>query len=199
MSIVRRFLTIPILIGLVAVSVASTVQVLRQGLPDPEVAEQGDLIEWLSSREMMAEPREKKLRLARRMELDFQRGIDWQTDLARLDDDQWQQFRDNFNELMQIWFLDKVETYFAMPESQRDEYLDQEIVNLMSWRVIQDRASTASGNGRQMMQLDELVDQIQQWLEWASPRERGRMMTFLQAVQDRLFTRAFERMRPTHD
>ena len=192
MRLLRDVATYLALFGLVAVSLASGIQVYRQGLDDPDRIDQSELVDWLSRHDVAAEPRETKLRLVHRMERDFKLGVDWQEDIDALEPARWDRFQSNFKLLMQIWLMEKVDRFFEIEDVEREEFLDTEIANLMAWRPVDQR--DARNGARQWMRIDTLHEQLQEWIRDASRDDRRRMSIFLQAVQGRMLERALERM-----
>lgn len=194
MKLLRDIVTYVALFGLVAVSVASAIQVYHTDLIDPNEIDQTDLVEWLATHDVTSEPRETKLQLVRRLEHDFKLGVDWQAQIDTLDDQRWELFQANLSQLMQFWLMEKVDRFFELDEHERDEFLDAEIANLLAWRPVE-RGQTQDGSSqRQWFRIDMLHDEMQQWLQSASRDDQRRVGIFLQAVQGRMLQRALERL-----
>ena len=103
----------------------------RAGLFGPAGA-----LRWLSLHDIRQEPRDVKLRFAHRLEEDFSKKVDWQGQIDLFNDTQWKQFEENFDDLMRLWFMQKVDTWSSLPSDEQNLYLDDQLGYLMSWKTL---------------------------------------------------------------
>jgi hypothetical protein len=158
---------------------------VRQGLPAPAVIDPYEPIERISSPEFAAAPRTDKLRLIRSLEKEFIRGVDWREPLARLDDEQWRRFQDNFDDLMGIWFMDKVDTFHALRPRERRRFVEQEMGNLRNWPLLtdgSDRKQRIAPSGGGLEQIKDLAERMRSIYMDANRQERNRIQQFVMAV-----------------
>lgn len=189
----RDGVTLLVFVGLLAVSVAAAVEAARQGLPEPVVADPAERLRWLSQHDMRPEPREVKLRFVHRLEEDFSKDFDWQAEIEQFDDDEWAQFEANFDDLMRIWFLQKVDTWSNLAADQQGLYLDEQLSYLMSWRSLERNPPTSQSRRPrrqgQIARFAAVSKRVEGWIETESPEKRQRIEAFGRAVIDRVVQR----------
>lgn len=199
MGRIRSFITFLALIGLTSISAAAMVQVLRTGLPERTLRTPVEVLRWLTVNDFaQAEPGVQR-RLIRRMEEDFNRDIDWNAMVNTLDDEQLATFTDNFSELMRVWFLNKVDDYFALPnEEQQRRYLRDQMTTIFNWKIpfddvvleVQD-ADQGNAGGRRGQDSEQQPrlgaffrweDQFLSWQERSTPEEQQKIAQFVTEV-----------------
>ncbi len=204
MGRIRSILTIVVLVALTSVTAAAVVKVLRIGLPERPFRTSDDVLLWLAENDFVAADLPLQRRLARRMEEDFNRDIDWPKLIDSLDDEQQERFAENFSELMRIWFLGKVDAYFELSEeNQQRQFLRDEMVNIFNWKIpyeevieeIQSAEARAEGiegdgegNREQLGVLFRWQDQFAKWQERSTPEELQKIGLFVSEVTLYLMT-----------
>jgi hypothetical protein len=191
---VRDALTLIAFVIVVAVSIAAAVEAARQGLPEPVFSDPLERLRWLSLHDIRQEPRDVKLRHAHRLEEDFSKKVDWQGQIELFDDTQWKQFEENFDELMRIWFMQKVDTWSSLPAEDQNLYLDDQLGYLMSWKALQrEQPQNSKGGRRRRQQKPEsftaVRKRVQGWMAAEGPEQRGRIENFVEAVIARIVQR----------
>jgi len=189
--------TIVVLVTLTSITAAAVVEVLRIGLPERPFRTSGDVLRWLAENDFAKADPALQRRLARRMEEDFNRDIDWAKLVDSLDDEQRQRFVENFSELMRIWFLAKVDAYFALSdENQQRQFLRDEMTNIFNWKipygqVIEEIQSDEdqygdtenhAGNRQRLGALFRWQDQFAKWQERSTPEEQQKIAMFVSEV-----------------
>jgi len=173
---------------------------LQPWLSPPQAADRGQLVAWLVTRDLSAEPLETRRALARRLEEEFRGDVDWEATGRTLSPAQRRRLWHNLPGLLEPWLSDKVDGYFGLSEQQRPAYIDQIIDTIGQWRGVDVlRPETIAGD-----QLSEetpgltavLHQRIKAMKEQAGPDRRERMSRFLAALQTRWFFRAFEGVLP---
>lgn len=199
---VRGLLTFSVLVILSGISLAAMVHVARQGLPERAIVDRSEVRAWLVQRNVQEASGRTRERLVAHLENDFRTGFSWQEELLSMTPAEQQQFNENFNLLMEQWFMSKVDGYFAIEPPDRNRYLDREISSLMSWQAISAVDTSELNAPRQFdrrVQLGffgELMQKIHQWRRDAEPERRKQISEFLLAVQDRILTRNLQRLGP---
>lgn len=156
-------------------------------------------MQWMTKNDFAEADPAVQRRLIRRMEEDFNRDIDWNAMVNSLDDEQLAAFTANFSELMRIWFLDKVDDYFALPsEEQQRRYLRDEMTTIFNWKIpyeevameVQDseqsdadgRRSPGSENQPRLGAFFRWEEQFQLWQERSTPEEQQKIAQFVTEV-----------------
>ena len=121
--------------GLLAlVSAAAAVEVWRIGIPETTVDDPAILVRELASEAYPDREFEMKERLARRIELEFVRGADWQPAISQLSDEDWKRFSANYNDLTWIWINQKVHRYSRLRrDGEKRRYLEQQMARVRTW------------------------------------------------------------------
>ncbi len=193
----RGLLTVVALGLLGVVSLAAAIQVFQDGLPNPKVAGRTDIRDWLSQNDLAAEPRETKLALAKRLELDFRQGFDWQAEFDNMSVDQQRQFSDNFIAIMEVWFREKVDNYFDQPKEDQEDYLDREIENILAWQVVENlEPGPDSDKLASSSRFTRVFDRIKEIFATTPPAEQAKIMRFLAAARPRVIARFVNRVNP---
>lgn len=188
----RDYVTLIVFGILLAISLAAGFETARQGFPAPVSISPGERLRWLGEHDIRNEPRDVKLRLADRLEDDFSHNLDWQAEVAQFNDKQWKLFDANFDELMRLWFLQKVDTWASLAEEERDLYLDDQLRYLMSWKPItRETANVQPGRKRrrQGMQFTAVAQKMHRWTENEPPAQRARIEDFVQSVTQHVIKR----------
>lgn len=190
----RDVLTLIVFGIVMTVSIAAAIEAARQGLPEPVVSDPLERLRWLSLHDIRAEPRDVKLRFAHQLEEDFSQKVDWQGQIELFNDSQWNQFEANFDDLMRLWFMQKVDTWSSLPGDEQNLYLDDQLGYLMSWKALQRDAPKNAPDGRRrrqqkMASFTAVSKRVQGWMASESPEQRGRIESFVKAVIDRLVQR----------
>lgn len=188
----RDLVTLILFLGLVAVSLIATGEAVRQGLPEPQIGNPVERLQWLAAHDIRPLPSEEKLRIVHRLEEDFVRNVDWQAEINGFDDAQWDRFAANFEELMRLWFLHKVETWSSLPPDQQNYYIDEQFPYLISWRPFERSAPNESTGGLRRGRLNNfgaVAQRIGRSLATETPQRQEQIKAFAQAVVDRAFLR----------
>lgn len=184
MKNLRETATWIVLLALLAVSASAAVQVASKGLPDEKELEQSELRQWLLARDVTNVSPSKRRELARQLEADFRRGANWPVEVEMLYEDRFKRFEKNFKQLMRAWLLDKVDTWYATRAGSRNAYVDEQIDNILHWRVF----FIDEQRGRRSWQLQEVLSQRgnremrEFWFAYFTPEEQQRIRPFLMAV-----------------
>lgn len=119
---------------LVLVSAAAAVEVWRIGIPETTVDDPALLVRELASESYPDREFELKERLARRIEIEFVRGADWQPAISQLSDAEWKRFDANFSDLTWIWINQKVYRFSRLKrDAEKRRYLEQQIARVRTW------------------------------------------------------------------
>jgi hypothetical protein len=172
---------------LVLVAVAGGAWFVTGGLPDPANCDRMQLLFWLVGRDLEQEPYEVRLRLLHRLEqedwgnVDPKRAEQWLTEGRR------QQLDRNIASLVEPWFFDKMEQYYALPRRQRSAYLDQVLDRLTKLRGARTAAGQKDASGGRVAKV--LFDQVPEWRRRADPQQRAEINEFLLALEARYLAR----------
>jgi hypothetical protein len=175
--------------ALLAVVVFVGFAALWPRLPDPAVANREGLLRWLVTRDLGREPIEVQQVLARRLEEEFQEGLDWESTATRLSEPQRQRLWDNILVLLEPWFMEKVDRYFTMAAQERLAFLDRLIDMFTAWRGLDTLRPGVTGAAKPPKAegglLGALLGQVDQWQTSAEPQQGKRIGEFLLALQMR--------------
>jgi hypothetical protein len=146
-------------LALVAATAVSLGSMIRAFVVHPEFAstEREQLLEALALADFQHTPERVKRTFIRRLELDLRGQVDWNTRLADIPADDRQQVIANWNDLTQLWFHDKVEAYFIRSDRRRAGYLEQELAQLRSWRVVRETVDGETRLKLASIKLEELA------------------------------------------
>lgn len=197
----RKLLAVALL-GLVALGGmgAAGAYILVTRLPAPENADQDQLLRWLVTRDLSQEPVALRLALARRLEEESRRGVNWDATASRLSKAQRRRLWQNLPVLLEPWFLEKVDGYFALADGEQVVYLDRVIDTVRQWRGVDnlqpdnlpDDAPGASPSSLMIV----LCQRIEDVRKEAEPDRQQRLGQFVTAVQTRWFVRVLQEVLP---
>jgi hypothetical protein len=193
----REVLTLAALAALTAISVASAMHVVRNGLHEPRLGE-SDLFTLITTTDLLAEPVDIRLRVVRRLEPEFVSGVAWSNRIEALDDEQWELMQDNFTELTRLWLIEKAESYQdRSPGEEQDRFFEAEAKKLTTWGA----ASLSRGDrslrknergGRRLIRVPELMATgTVGELAWQSNDEAEKVKTLLADALE-FFTKAMQ-------
>jgi hypothetical protein len=132
----RGILAIVALLGCVAVAIGA-VPFLYPSLPDPEKADQQQLLHWLVLRDLGQESPARQLTLALRLESEFGEGVDWSKFKGKLSLEQIDRLIANIPHVLRPWILEKSVIYEKSPDDRRLASLDQVIATLEVWQGVE--------------------------------------------------------------
>lgn len=156
-------------------------------LPEPEHCNRVQLLCWLVGRDLEQEPFDVRLGLLRRLEqedwgkVDPKRAEQWLTEGRR------EQLDRNIAALVEPWFFDKMEHYFALPRRQRTEYLDQVFDRLTKLRGARTAAGEQASGGNRVVKV--LFEKVPEWRQRAAAQQRSQINEFLLALETRWIAR----------
>ncbi|HVX62042.1 MAG TPA: hypothetical protein VHC19_15600 [Pirellulales bacterium] len=183
------------LVALGGISLAAGAQAIWIECSSRRTFDRAELVAWLTERDLASVPRAVKLRLARQFEQDFAAGHDWKLELSQLDDARRERLVNNYAELSQAWFLDKVDRYFALQEPARTEYLDSQIDAISRWPVF-DQGEFQRGPLLRSADLSRQLPRLQARFTTLRPDEQQRVQQFVGAVYLRWLARGFRQLIP---
>lgn len=191
----RDLLSAAALVALGGISLAATAQAVWFASSTRRDFGRAELIAWLTQRDLSTVPRAIQLRLAKQFEQDFAAGHDWQQELEQMNEEQRTRLMENYAELSETWFLDKVDRYFDLSEPARTEYLDSQIDSISRWPLFQ-QGEFQNGNLLQAGDLSYRLTPLQdRFLRLPAP-ERQRVQHFAGAAYLRWMARGFQQLMP---
>jgi hypothetical protein len=187
----RGFLSVLVLAGVLLLAAGALWIVSRIRLPDPGDCDRRQLLRWLVSRDLDKESFDLRLRLLRRLEQQIRIDADWSRFKGWLTEQSRQRLANNVTQLVEPWFIDKLEHYVGLPPEQRTAYVDQILDRLSAMRGLAavTGANTPSGAPGQGRLAKALLEQIPQWQQRAEPQRRREIGEFLTALQTRWVSR----------
>ena len=175
------------------VTVTAAVQIYCYRLPDPASADREDLIRWLVTRDLCNESINTQRTLASRLEEEFSQDIDWEATAGQLDSAQRERLWRNVLVLLEPWFDDKVDAYYALPPAERPAYVDRLLTTIGVWSNIESLRADSAADGKPKQAssglLTVLSRKTEQWKQRAEPERRKQMAQFILAVQCRWLAR----------
>ena len=171
--------------GLLAlVSAAAAVEVWRIGIPETTVDDPAILVRELASEAYLDREFEMKERLARRIELEFVRGADWQPAISQLSDEEWKRFDANFSDLTWIWINQKVHRYSRLRrDGEKRRYLEQQMARVRTWPLPRRKPRRDGRSAFDIQdQLIGIMGRIGGPLRSLPPEERARFEEFGKAL-----------------
>ncbi|MCH8149371.1 MAG: hypothetical protein IH987_15545, partial [Planctomycetes bacterium] len=93
-------------------------------------------IRWLETYDLSNVSHGVKLQIVHEMEERLRTGLRFNLDKDDLDELYPDQFWKNFDLLAEVMLLERVDRYFALPESQRIEYLSAQVDDFVSWPIV---------------------------------------------------------------
>lgn len=191
MSKLRTLVTATAFLALVGLSLASTVEVARRGLPQPFDIRTVDLVDWLTTRHMRQQGRSMKRRIAAEIERLTAAGHDWDADLAQLDGERRERFLTNWDNLTALFLRDQMEGFFRQDEDRRNEYLDLQIARIGRWWLPPDEDQPSSSRKRRPGNMKRLLSRWDELFQHYEPHDKRRTQHYMQLVQMRAMERAF--------
>ena len=157
------------------------VQVIRLGV-----------VRWLATRDLDGQSDDTRRRLANHIA----RGLNEQPPpgeaLLHLTESEQERLRANSRLLMEAWFGERAEEYFALPKPERAAFLDGRIEDIRRWGILQllapDTGDTDPRN-RELAATTELIQMTQTWIRRARPDQRQRLQKMIAATQQRMLLR----------
>ncbi len=189
MRIQRGTLTLALLLlaTLLVTAGAATGYYFLWRLPHPAEADRDQLIRWLATRDLSAEPVDLQRVLARRLEEEFSDGVDWDGMAEELDRSRQVLVWENIVVLMKPWFMEKADHYAELTtDTQRTDYLDRFIDTIGVWRGVDLlRPADDESGGPQGGLLTELSGQMGDWKAESDPQQAEKIDHFLRKVKMR--------------
>lgn len=130
MKKLRKLITVVVFWLLVGVSLTAGAMIIRHGMPE---VDHHWTVSKISSAEFATLPDDEKLVTARRLERNLARGLDLNEQVALLPPADAERFYQNFSDLTEIWFVNKVDQYFSKPKEWRDRWLAREKGRIDIW------------------------------------------------------------------
>ena len=175
------------------VTVTAAVQIYCYRLPDPAAADRDDLLRWLVMRDLCNESINIQRTLASRLEEEFSQDIDWEATASQLDSPQRERLWRNVLVLLEPWFDDKVDGYYALSPAERPAYVDRILTTIGVWSNIESLRADPAADGKPREAstglLAVLARKTEQWKQRAEPERRKQMNQFILAVQCRWLVR----------
>ncbi len=188
----KSVVTILALCLLVGVSLAATIHVARQGLPEPDVADRlvdrRKLLDFLTATDLRHQPEVVQAKLMRRLEDDLRHDEDWSADLERVPEASQKLFADNLAWLLRLWFLGKVEQFHSLPEDRRNRFVDRQLNTVMRWPRMP-AGQGASGKPRRGHRLETAMASLQASGQGLDERQQTQARQFVSALQQRFIAR----------
>lgn len=137
-------------------------------------------VRWMSTHDLTGETLQTRRELIGNVDEESAEDLDWWQTVDELNGPGREQFRDNLVALIEPWFLDKMEGYYALETQQRTPYLDAmlELVERYRGQNAAGRSPTA-GSGDSEALLQTLLARISQWKANADAAQRQRINRFL--------------------
>ncbi len=175
MRLLGKIFTLVIFWSLIGVTLAATVQVWWQGLPQDDIYW---AVRKISDPEFPEKPTDEKLRLARRLEREFSHGVTIDSAVDLLDEPARQRFDANFEDLTEIWLSEKINTFFSFKdEKARSRYLDKQVTRVKTWPVFA-RLTSAQSNDQELANLNRLTTHVMNHSKKLPLDERKRVQRF---------------------
>jgi len=169
---------------LALISAAAAIAVWRIGIPETTVDDPAVLVSELASVAYPGRGPEMKERLARRIELEFVRGADWQPAISQLSDEEWKRFNANFNDLTWIWINQKVYRFSRLRrDGEKRRYLEQQMARVRTWPLPRRKPRREGRSTFDIQdQLVGIMGRIGGPLRSLPPEERARFEEFGKAL-----------------
>lgn len=142
-------------------------------LPHPRQASPQQLLRWMVQRDLAAERYDVQLALVDQLEQELKNELRVDDVEARLNTEQQQQLRANFQQLKYVWFVSRTKRYFARPPEQRFSFLERQldVINRLSKLQLASRAEAS----RNEVKAD-FFDDIESWISAATGDQKERMI-----------------------
>jgi hypothetical protein len=187
----RDGLSLAVLAGLLTICGAAIRDVATRPVRPVDQLDHGQLLDWISLRDVRGEFTTTKLRLARRLAEDLRQGYDWQHDLAALDQQRRTRCADNVRELARVWLLERADRYAALAEPDRTAFVDEQLDDVLYWPIWQ-RGGRADFAGLMPRNPALAVQQIDAWSGQLEDHDRQRIQQFTGALYLRWLQRGFQ-------
>ncbi len=187
----RDWLAFFALIGLSALCGVAVYDAATRPVRLVDRLDHGQLVEWLSTRDVRPEFTSTKLRLARRLAEELRQGYPWWHDVAKLDQRRRERWGDNVRQLLRVWLLERADRYAALTEPDRTEYVDEQLDDLLYWPVWQHRGNDALV-GLLPRNPTLAMQQVDAWTGELKDNERQRIQQFTGALYMRWLQRGFQ-------
>ena len=163
-------------------------------LPDPATADREGLVRWLVLRDLDREPAEIRQVLATRFESELAQEFDVSNVRNKLSPQQRERLWANVLVLVEQWYMDHVEGYFACDSAASGAYLDGIIDVIERWKPLASlappgEAEPTESGGEEQKFLELLDAQLAQWKEAAPPSQREKIEQFDAALRTRWMLR----------
>jgi len=191
----RELLSALALVVLSAVSLAAAAQAVVSGWSARREMDRAELVAWLTERDVSSLPRAIRLKLARRFEQDFAGGHDWKQELSELDEPRRRRMTENYFELSQTWFLEKVDRYYELQEPQRTDYVDSQIDGISRWPVLE-KDGLQSGSLLWNADPGRYLPRLEAKFKHLKPEQQQRVQQFVGAVYMRWLAKGFRQLLP---
>ena len=165
----RGVLTVLVLVVVLSVSVPAYLLFPRP-LPEPEQCDRDALLRWIVTRDLSRHSPRTRQTLARRLDEEFRTGIDWDAAGEQLSSAQRQQVWQNVLLLLEPWFIDRAERYWALPAAERLSYLDQILNSIEAWRGAESLRSTGGGETGRPAEKPNLLGLLHERIEACKSR-----------------------------
>jgi hypothetical protein len=187
----RDLLALGVLAGLVAACGAAVRDAATRPVRFVDQLDHGQLVDCLSTRDLKVEFFATRLRLARRLAEDLRQGYDWQQDIARFDERRLQRWVENLKELVRVWLLERADRYTALAGSDRTEFVDEQLDDLLYWPIWQRRGNHDLA-GLLPRNPTLAAQQIDSWMGDLQDNERQRIEQFTSALRLRSLQRGIQ-------
>lgn len=191
----RDVLALGVLAGLLLVCGAAARDAATRPVRFVDRLDHEQLVEWLSTRDLQVEFTSTRLRLARRLAEDLRQGYDWQDDIARLDEQRRQRWLENSKELVRVWLLERADRYAALAMSDRTDFVDEQLDDLLYWPIWQ-RRGHHDLHGLLPRNPALAVQQFHSWMGELPGSESQRIEQFTNALYLRWLQRGFHQIIP---
>ena len=160
----------------------------RIRLPDPATANRDGLLRWLVLRDLRNEPLNTRNILIARFQEELGGGLDMVSLRQEMEPRYETRLWANILTLIETWYIQRVDTYSTMSESDRPTYLDKTISEVRKWKnlaALQPGTQDEKGLSSEIVLLEILTQQIAVWKEAASPQRRKEITEFDAALRQR--------------
>lgn len=197
----RGILTIAALLALGGISLGVGLELyLQHRLPDPEQADLDGLMRWLVVRDLAEESAETRQKIVRRLEWlldeqDAEEPLQISDVLDQIDEEQTERFWSNVYLLTEIWFLEHVERYDRLSETERPVFIAGMIDRVTAWGVLASVpiADPRAADADFATQAILIRRQIEPWVNGQAEEDRRKVKQFLDGVSTQLMARQFSR------
>lgn len=195
----RQFFSVIAFLAAVGVSMAATVEVVRQAVRGrapvkidgqvyaPDAHRDGVFGPLLEYRFELSGDRHQKRVLLDVLEDRLSRGGNLAAEWQALSVEDRQIVQRNITALGPVWLADRSDEYHRMPRQLRSRYLDQQLEQMLHWATLY--SAVGSEDLRELrrgVDLEQLRWDLEGWLQRLDPQERQQHLAFLQALRERV-------------